>query len=111
MAVDNHDVIDACGVDNVTGEVVLSIADHLPWSDTAHLAALQAKINRYLDFIESGQLIDDYPASKGRSICIAVWFKWPPDGAGIEFIAKAELFLRGRNCRLTCHFPNAEPLY
>jgi len=106
MAVDNSDLIDSCGIDKDSGDAVLNIADHLPWSDEGHLIALQAKINRYLDFIESGQLIGDYPAARGRPVRIAIWCKYPPDERGREFIGKAETLLSSVNCRLTCHVPS-----
>jgi hypothetical protein len=45
MTVENTSVVDALGTDTDTGEVRLSIFDHLLW-DTEHLRLLQDKINR-----------------------------------------------------------------
>ena len=103
VAVDNPNVIDACGIDKDTEEAVLNIADHLPWTAETHLAVLQAKINRYLDFIESGQLLVDYPEAKGRPVRIVVWLKYLPDQAGIDFYAQAEITLRRVGTRLSFH--------
>lgn len=35
MTVENADVIDIIGIDNKTGNVVLTVSDHLDWSDSA----------------------------------------------------------------------------
>ncbi|WP_342315746.1 DUF6572 domain-containing protein [Lysobacter sp. FW306-1B-D06B] len=51
------------------GIVVLGIADHLPWEsgeDEQHLLLLQEKINRYLAFIESGEMVVAFPAAVGK---------------------------------------------
>jgi hypothetical protein len=58
MSVEQKDVIDAIGVNKESGEVVLTISDHLDWEDTsAHLLVLQDKINTYIAFIESGEIL------------------------------------------------------
>jgi hypothetical protein len=46
MAVEQSDLIDIISTDRVTGDVVLTISDHLDWSDSpAHQVFLQAKLN------------------------------------------------------------------
>lgn len=51
--------------------VVLVITDHLEWGDKAqegeHLLLLQEKINTYIAFIESGELLESYPPAKGKN--------------------------------------------
>ena len=57
MAVDQTRVVDTVGLETETGAVILTIYDHLDWSDTlAHQTVLQEKINTYLLFIESGEI-------------------------------------------------------
>ncbi|PWE41412.1 DUF6572 domain-containing protein [Pseudomonas prosekii] len=50
--------------------VILVISDHLKWGDKAqqgeHLLLLQEKINTYIAFIESGEILESYPPSKGK---------------------------------------------
>ena len=73
----------------MTGQVVLTISDHLDWSDsTAHQTLLQSKLNRYLAFVESGEILESYPAAKDRPITFKVVFQFPPDEAGHAFLAK-----------------------
>lgn len=73
MSVDNAAVVDAIGVESDFGRVILTISDHLDWSDEQdHLFALQEKINTYLRFIESGELEVAYPDARGRVVVIDV---------------------------------------
>ena len=89
MPVDNPGVIDAIGIDKSTGEVVLTIADALPWDDCgSHMLALQEKINRYIGFIEQ-ELPDAYPQSRGRSIRIDVICRFAPPQEGEQFLGRA----------------------
>ncbi len=67
MSIEQADVIDAISVDPETGEVVLTISDHLDWQDVAgHVFLLQEKVNAYLAFIESGEMAEAYPQGDGR---------------------------------------------
>lgn len=87
MSVDQPKVIDFIGVDNSTGDVVLTVSDHLDWKDSGnHQLLLQAKINSYLSFIESGEILESYPDSKGRRTVISVIGKHTPDAGGKEFL-------------------------
>ena len=70
MAVDDFDVVDIVSIDS-DGRVVLTISDHLEWTESeSHQLALQEKFNRYLAFVESGEILESYPTAKGRP----VWF-------------------------------------
>nr|WP_192867646.1 DUF6572 domain-containing protein [Thaumasiovibrio occultus] len=85
MSIEQIEVIDAIGIDNSTGHVVLSIIDSLPW-DNAHLLRLQDKLNTYLGFIESGELEVAYPATKGRQVQIHLHSRYCPDEDAISFL-------------------------
>jgi uncharacterized protein DUF6572 len=62
MSVEQTDVVDILGIDRETGHVVLTISDHLDWSDSArHQIILQKKLNRYLAFVESGEILEQIP--------------------------------------------------
>ena len=53
LSIEQTDVVDFMGIDKLTGEIVLTISDHLEWNDAdeEHLWLLQEKINAYLRFI------------------------------------------------------------
>ena len=91
MAVDDAEVIDFISTTRDTGEVVLSITDHLEWDkNNEHLPILQAKINLYLQFVESGQLAEEYPnAEPGIPVRIDVACKYRPSKDGLRFLKQA----------------------
>ena len=78
MSLDQPNKVDAIGLDNETDQTVLTIADSWDWNnEPKHLIALQAKLNAYLEFIESGQVWDEYPTAKGKNLRIDVVFRFP----------------------------------
>ena len=89
MSIQQTDVVDIISTDRVTGDVVLTISDHLDWSDsTAHLTLLQSKLNRYLAFVETGEILEAYPDAKDRPVVFKVVFQFRPDDAGQAFLEK-----------------------
>lgn len=80
MPVDDPKVIDLVSVPKgEPGPAIVYIVDHLPWGDleSDHLVMLQTKMQRCLDFIESGQLVRDFPTAKGRSVMITISAIYP----------------------------------
>jgi hypothetical protein len=76
--------------DRETGHIVLTIADHLDWADSAgHQTILQKKLNTYLAFVESGEILEQYPNARNKPIAFRVVFQVPPDDSGRIFIARA----------------------
>jgi|SRR6185436_6616067 len=77
MTIDHIDKIDLIGIENTTGNVILTISDHLNWEDhLSHLKVLQEKINTYLRFIESDEIYQSYPSARGKKIIIEVVGKY-----------------------------------
>jgi hypothetical protein len=96
MPVEQTDQIDYIGIENSTGNVVLTISDGLDWADSpAHLAKLQEKLNCYLRFYESGEIFESYPAAKGRSVAIQVVTKHDLSAEAITFMEKAKETIEG----------------
>jgi hypothetical protein len=90
MAVNDPDVVDLVSIDP-SGCVVLTISDHLDWLDSiSHQQVLQEKINRYLAFVESGEILESYPHAKGRQVIVRVVAKYQPDPAGLQFFDRAK---------------------
>jgi uncharacterized protein DUF6572 len=91
MSVEQEAVVDAIGVETGSGTVVLTISDHLQWDESnEHLLTLQNKINRYLAFIESGELLKKYPNAEGRPVRIDVVCMYEPTPIGRAFLSRAE---------------------
>ena len=94
MTVEDTNVVDAVGTDRRSGAVVLTISDHLDWSDrTSHLVTLQDKINAYLQFLESGQLEQSYPDVKDREVRIEVVARHEPSSEAEGFFREIEASL------------------
>ncbi len=83
VSVEQTDVVDILGIDRETGHVVLTISDHLDWSDSVeHQTILQEKLNTYLASVESGEILGQYPEAKNRPVAFRVVFQVPPDESG-----------------------------
>ena len=97
MAIEKTGVVDAIGIENTSGDVILTIADHLPWDgdETQHLEMLQEKINTYLRFIGSGELLKAYPAAHGKRAIISLVGRCQPSPSGMRFLAAARKTLEG----------------
>ena len=87
MSVEQIDRVDLIGVELDSGDVVLTISDHLDWkeSDESHLLLLQEKINTYLSFVESGEILESYPSAEDRNVIISVVGKYPLSALAQEF--------------------------
>ena len=87
MSIDNSNVVDAVHVDSQTGEVILTITDHLGWTDSSgeHLLLLQDKINGYLRFVEGGVLLRAYPKAMGKRAVIDVVGRYPLNDEAKQF--------------------------
>lgn len=87
MSIDKSGTVDAIGKEIASGKIVLTISDHLDWSEErAHLLALQDKVNTYLRFIEAGELIATYPDAEGRSLVIEIVARLPIPETGKRFL-------------------------
>ena len=93
MSIEQLNLVDAIGIDNENGFIVLTISDHLEWNDAHHLL-LQKKINSYLDFIESGELITNYPDAKDRNVLIKVVSMFKPSIKSKSFLEKINIALK-----------------
>lgn len=109
MAIDDTDKIDILFRDN-EGRAVLVITDHLDWEefeDRAHLVLLQAKINTYLEFIDSGQLAKERPDWKDLPVVIQVDAMGEPNEKGLEFYRAAGKAVAEAGVSLVLHLPDS----
>lgn len=93
MSVEQIDVIDFISLDVNTGDVTLTIADHLLWGTNEHLYTLQEKINSYLRFVESGEILESYPEAKDKEVTIQLIYKYEPVESDLRFLRHAEQVL------------------
>lgn len=102
MSIDQENTIDFVTIDRSSGDLWLTISDHLPWDENegSHLFLLQNKINAYLSFIESGELLEKVPNAKGRSIVINLVGQFPLSQKADAFLKKAQGAIEGAGFRL-----------
>jgi hypothetical protein len=107
VTVENPQVVDFISTDTGTDVIVLTIADHLPWDEVhEHLLALQQKLNTYLSFIESGELLAVRPEAAGRKVRIALVHREPLTAAAVRFLEIARGIVREAGFDLTWqHLP------
>jgi hypothetical protein len=94
MSVVETDSIDAIGMEKEAKRVFLSIIDSLVWDqENVHLFTLQEKINTYLYFIESGELVKALPDAAGFDVAIEVILRHMPTDEAITFFDKTTQIL------------------
>lgn len=101
MSVEDPDVVDFVSI-ALNGDVQLTTSDHLEWHDSlAHQYALQEKLNGYLDFAASGELVERFPVAKGRSIVSMCGFNIHPMWLATSFCKQHVRRLSPRACVLS----------
>jgi hypothetical protein len=106
VSIADAETIDAAGIDVATDYVVLTIADDLDWQDEpAHFLALQHKINAYLQFIESGRLVETMPLAQDKKVQIAVYQQFDPPPSALGALEDIGNFLHSRVIRFSYGVP------
>ena len=101
MSVEESGVVDAVGIETASGKIVLTISDHLDWSDADdHEFKLQEKLNAYLRFVESEEIFESYPKARGRVVVIDVVLRVAPSPRGQEFFETVRPILAGAGLEL-----------
>jgi hypothetical protein len=110
MSIEQENVIDFVAIDRASGDLHLTITDHLPWdhNEGNHLVLLQNKLNAYLRFIESGEAFEKMPAAKGRSIVIKLVGKFSLSEQASRFfeLARCRIEEAGFRLQFTLKRPN-----
>ena len=89
MSIDHSKIVDVIST-SPDGKVKLTISDHHAWAEPFHLKLLQDKLNSYLQFIECGQIFEDYPDANGKEIIISIMMKDEPNLPGMSFLQQAK---------------------
>ena len=97
MSIEQTETVDFVTLDRETGDVLLTISDHLAWdwNEEEHLVLLQSKLNAYLRFVESGEMVRDFPDTKGRRVVINLVGRFPLSEKATTFLARAGGAIRG----------------
>jgi hypothetical protein len=97
MSIDETSKIDFWWRDKEKGLAVLAISDHLDWDqdEGEHLLLLQEKLNTYLHFIESGEMVKMKPDMAGLPVVIQILAKYPLSEQATTFYRLAEKTISG----------------
>jgi hypothetical protein len=91
MTIEQLDKVDFLAKEEEGNRVVLYISDHLPWdAENEKLLLLQEKINRYLAFLESGEIYENLPDVKHGNFKITAIHKYRPTSEGYCFLEAAQ---------------------
>jgi hypothetical protein len=107
MSIDQLKTIDLMGSNPGSNVLDLFITDHLPWDKTTeyeHAYKLQEKVNAYLAAIETGELFEQYPEHKGKSVVISVLGKYELNTFAKEFYKKVSGVVKGAGFELKFKF-------
>ena len=97
MSVEQIDKVDFISTSK-EGIIKLTISDHLEWdAKNEHLLILQNKINAYLNFIERGQILEEYPSSANKKIEIEIVLQFPPNEIANIFLNKCKTIINEQN--------------
>lgn len=80
MSLHQINVIDAIGIDETSGRVLLVIRHDDPWDGSdAQLYLLQEKLNAYLSFALDGEMAETSPEFADRPVAIVIQTPTSPD--------------------------------
>ena len=80
MSLEQANVIDALGIDEHSGRVILVIRHEAPWDGSdAQLYLLQEKLNAYVSFALDGEMAGAYPDFASRPVGLRIDCATPPD--------------------------------
>jgi hypothetical protein len=103
MSLLDVDTIDYVGVNILFKRVYVGIFDDLDWDDEAmHFALLTKKIDRYTQYIRSGQLLAAYPRVRGYPVIIEYVAMRPMTRAAEAFWKTRETIIRAVGFEVRC---------
>ncbi len=93
MSVTDEKIIDFAGLDKNGKRLILTITDYLTWgeeTDDVHLLMLQNKLNVYLQYIESGEVNEEFEPDKYNYIVISIIAKYPFSAECLKFLSMSK---------------------
>jgi hypothetical protein len=101
LSIEDTNKVDAIGLEVASGKVILTITDHLDWEDEhKHFLALQDKVNAYIRFVESGELLATYPKATDRRPVIDVVTRFELPQSALLFLDRIRPVLRSAGIEL-----------
>lgn len=103
MSLLDVELIDYVGVNNLFKRVYVGLFDDLDWDDEAtHFALLTKKIDRYTQYIRSGQLLAAYPSVRGYPVVFEYVAMRPMTRSAEAFWKTRENLIRASGFEVRC---------
>jgi hypothetical protein len=91
MTIEQSDIVDFVAREKDGNNLTLYISDHLQWdAENEKLLLLQEKLNRYMAFLESGEVYERFPDVKHGNFKIKTIHKYQPSEEGYKFLEIAQ---------------------
>ena len=104
MTIENTTSVDGIGISKDDKKIVMTIADHVDWSDTQyHCDLLERKLDAYIKFIHNGQIQEIFPTANINVIRIKILYKYTPNALGFKFLSAAKQQLKEVGIALEYH--------
>ena len=101
MSLEQANVIDALGIDEPSGRVLLVIRHDAPWDGSAaQLYLLQEKLNAYLSFALDGEMAGAYPDFAQRPLGLRIDCAAPPDPGTLHLLGHVRRQLQFQDIEL-----------
>ena len=101
MSLDQSNIIDALGIDEPTGRVLLVIRHEAPWEGSPEqLYLLQEKLNVYLSFALDGEMAEAYPDFAGRPLSLRIDCSAAPDARTLHMLGHVRRQLEFQDIQL-----------
>ncbi|SAL03373.1 hypothetical protein AWB81_06395 [Caballeronia arationis] len=111
MSLHDVDSIDYIGVNILFRHVYVGIFDDLDWDDeSTHFALLTKKIDRYTQYIRSGQLLAGYPGVRGYGIVFEYVATWPMTVSATRFWKSREQIIRSAGYEVRSRTVDVRPV-
>jgi hypothetical protein len=111
MSLHDVDSIDYIGVNILFRHVYVGIFDDLDWDDeSTHFALLTKKIDRYTQYIRSGQLLAAYPEVRGYGIVFEYVATWPMTASARRFWKSREQIIRSAGYEVRSRTVDVRPV-
>ncbi|BFM13929.1 hypothetical protein R50073_01120 [Maricurvus nonylphenolicus] len=104
MTIESSGTIDLIATNDENNTVTLAISDHLEWSDENKVDMLAEKIDSYLYYIDSGQLIKAYPDAEGMTVNILLKSMHKPNEMGSMIIDSISESLEEIDVKFECEY-------
>ena len=110
MSLEKPHMIDAIGVDEKSGRVVLVIRHEAPWDGSEkQLFGLQEKLNAYLSFALDGEMAEAYPEFAGRGLSVRIESPGAPDAHTLHFLGHVRHQIQFQDIELEMRVREAAP--